>query len=1840
MRTLPTLAVVVLILGIMAISADAQAATQLTLTVGAQPVCGGSNTPTVGVPVTARLTSNGVGVSGVLVVVTLGGGSSPSQIQTFTNTNGEVTNLAVTWNTPNTPAAPRILEARFNGNPQFQASSTQYSLVVNPATSALSATSVPLTGISTVAYTASVTLSRTSATLATLANVAVTFTFTAPGGGVTTLNTNTNNLGVATTSLVLTAAMVGNLQLSVTAAGVPVTGQSTACVSSPPTLQRTIVVTAALEARIEVEDVAATCSVAYTATARFTDSVTGATLPALTGVSWSNPSPAGLCVPSVTGTNAQGLAVCTFTTQTTSVSGNYNVVYTGTPGVPPRLARSASAAVSVRKCKTRLTVTSSPANSQFVLGSGVRTYLVALQRDETVTTNLGIAFPCVLSASVNGAAPVVVGTFNTNTGGSVTVVYAPSVPGTHALTLSFAGTPTCYDGSSVSLGTTAVFQKVLLDFDPSHTFGVCSPTAGPTLTTTLRSALTLGTPLAPADTAVPVVFDYSVPWSNPAVPADSYSGNTASLTTRGGFATSELGIATSARILAASAFSLFLATSSGGINVDIVSSGGARLEIQQAASSLTFVNPITTASVGQTVSFTATLRRAEAPVQTLPLNGPVVFTLTAPDGVTLYTAQSDTDANGDATVSFPVLTQTGDYAVYASFEAATGPYPGTNLLSCVGRTDSALAIFNSKTNIKVSLQPVSGVCGTDLPFVATVTRTDGSAVSGAPLTVTINALGGVYSCSNPTNAAGISTCTIFLDAAIDGSVDAVAVVSPTTEFGGATSDPVSVMVSTAPSSLAAVTVPATALVSDGLLVSTVIKRVSTNAGIEGLVSFTLVGPEGPNSITVVQQSRSTLGTGAVSTTFPLVARGRFKVSASFVGDTCLQGSATAQASVTIYQRVILAASAQASFCSDTLPVVCNLYAGPEGASKPITGQTVSFEFRNSANVLTPASGSAVTDAGVATLPRVFNPIGTYSLTCRFSNFADYFVNSAGVNAQSQITVPIVVSLIATQLQQLTPGAGWLVDTAMPTNIKLLLTSLPQPRTSPSGESIVIRLSPPSGQGSSTTVTDNTDSNGVATTTFGSSRFPVRGQYTLTSSFAQHNCYAAATTLVSPLTVYQRVKVALTAAQGTCGKAVTYSGQLTTQPEDDGLGNQQVVLNFGGAAPSVTLTTNGGGWYSYTVTIAHAGTYTVTATFSNPSNLYTNNAGDMPPQPEVATGTSVIASATTSLSSPSLSASTIYITNTVTVSSTLQRTSSPSGNVAGVDVSFVLTRVSDGAVVTLTDATNSNGYATVTFPSSAFEVVSQYTVVAKYAGSVCLAPVTSSSRTITMKQKTSLTMTSFTGTCDGALVSATLKAIPGPPAPPGAPVGGLTIKFTSGSKQCSGVTDSTGLASCNLVLSASGTYTVYANFYDSGIYEDSSTSATGTITKTGTTVVYSGRTTSVVGQTAAHAIFARGQGATLAAHLVSSASAAIAGRSVTLTVGTGSKAESCTGSTSSTGDVSCTTDNVYLALGPLTPISVSFAGDSCYTSSANSAVALIFAFPSYGAFAHGDEVVTPLRTFLAPDWFAKNPMSRSSLTNDNFKGFGRDIRSANGWKIAYPVCSGYVNAGERDHKYLPVGIPEYIGIVRTSTAFYDPKTGAAGPQETNDCSSNPCQHGGSCRNNYGGGYFCNCPTWWHGRRCEKPGYGDDDDDDDDRRGNGKGDGSWPHGNCNPSDSTIDAPTIVVLKVSSGGYCNGYANRLNDGHWDGDDGHDDHHGSSSVGGYHGSDNDHHHDDDEDDDHRRQGYHRSGNRNIWEDLLNLLHNNKPKPNSLPAGTIISSCGSDKTLKGEGTFVATYCP
>lgn len=245
-----------------------------------------------------------------------------------------------------------------------------------------------------------------------------------------------------------------------------------------------------------------------------------------------------------------------------------------------------------------------------------------------------------------------------------------------------------------------------------------------------------------------------------------------------------------------------------------------------------------------------------------------------------------------------------------------------------------------------------------------------------------------------------------------------------------------------------------------------------------------------------------------------------------------------------------------------------------------------------------------------------------------------------------------------------------------------------------------------------------------------------------------------------------------------------------------------------------------------------------------------------------------------------------------------------------------------------------------------------------------------------------------------------------------PVSGEGISFTlNGTGSCSGTTDANGAVLCLLNPNeAAGSYPITASFGGDLTHDPSTTTKPFTVNREETTTTYTGPT-----------VIANGSSTTLSATLKEDGTTPISGRSVTLTLGP----QSCIGTTSAAGVISCAI-TVIQPLGPET-LGASFAGDGNYLpSSATGQSAMVFAWPSNGAFVLGDKTVagasqTTTLTFWSSSWSSLNLLS-GGPTPSGFKGF------ANMLSPTPAACGGSWTTNSGNSPPPPSTVPTYMGVI--------------------------------------------------------------------------------------------------------------------------------------------------------------------------------------------------------------------
>ena len=189
----------------------------------------------------------------------------------------------------------------------------------------------------------------------------------------------------------------------------------------------------------------------------------------------------------------------------------------------------------------------------------------------------------------------------------------------------------------------------------------------------------------------------------------------------------------------------------------------------------------------------------------------------------------------------------------------------------------------------------------------------------------------------------------------------------------------------------------------------------------------------------------------------------------------------------------------------------------------------------------------------------------------------------------------------------------------------------------------------------------------------------------------------------------------------------------------------------------------------------------------------------------------------------------------------------------------------------------------------------------------------------------------------------------------------------------------------------------------------------TVTREETTTTYTGPTVILVG----------GSGVTLTATLLEDGTTpTVPSELVTMSIG----AQSCSGMTDATGTASCTI--VFTGALGSQPISASFAGDTYYLPSADTGkTAIVFAFPSRGAFVLGDTTAATAGSAVVT-WWGSKWAKLNELTGGDapsaFKGFAETI----GLPTSTPPtsCGSAWQTSGGNSSSPPSSVPPYMGVV--------------------------------------------------------------------------------------------------------------------------------------------------------------------------------------------------------------------
>ncbi len=505
---------------------------------------------------------------------------------------------------------------------------------------------------------------------------------------------------------------------------------------------------------------------------------------------------------------------------------------------------------------------------------------------------------------------------------------------------------------------------------------------------------------------------------------------------------------------------------------------------------------------------------------------------------------------------------------------------------------------------------------------------------------------------------------------------------------------------------------------------------------------------------------------------------------------------------------------------------------------------------------------------------------------------------------------------------------------------------------------------------------------VVTNGFPSTSFPISVEPATTIVFASGVTSADYTDAVTVSATLTSGGTALT------GKTVTF------------------VLGNGGGAETCSAPTNGFGTASCSITPNQVpGLYVLTAAFAGDSS----------------DGASSVSEPFTILKEDTAVAITGPVTSDYTDPVTVvAQLTDPTGGAAipGKSLTFVLGSGA-GTETCVTGPTDASGNASCSItptqvPGGSYTLTATFAGDAFYLGSSKGVPFT-----IT-REETALAFTAASATTsdyhDAATVQAQLTT-------DGNPFPGNSLTFVLGSgvttETCAtGSTDASGKASCSITPNqAAGPYTLTATFAGNAYYLPSSVNVPFTITHEEDTLAFTASSPTVI---------ANGHPATFSATLLEDGTTPPIpfGQTVTVTLGTGVTAQTCSGTTTATGLATCTIASVNQPLGP-NIVGAKFAGDPYYLPSSTSEPVIDFAFLASGSMIIGnlDAATGTGVEFWGAQWSTLNTLSGGPAPN-SFKGFADNSLQS---------CGGNWSTRPGNSSKPPATLPSYMGVIASTAA---------------------------------------------------------------------------------------------------------------------------------------------------------------------------------------------------------------
>ena len=523
-----------------------------------------------------------------------------------------------------------------------------------------------------------------------------------------------------------------------------------------------------------------------------------------------------------------------------------------------------------------------------------------------------------------------------------------------------------------------------------------------------------------------------------------------------------------------------------------------------------------------------------------------------------------------------------------------------------------------------------------------------------------------------------------------------------------------------------------------------------------------------------------------------------------------------------------------------------------------------------------------------------------------------------------------------------------------------------------------------------------------------------GPIPVTASFAGDAYYQMASA-ASTVNLPEGTKLTVTPTSGTYSGSTPVSATLVNTTTNQPVSGEPVTFTLN-STQTCTATTNANGVATCPITPNEpTGTYSLTASFGGDSSSMPQLVATSSPS------TFTVTPASTSLTYTG--PTTVTNGQSVTLSGTLT-TNEPS---AGTDVSgktVTFTVGSGSSLQSCTAVTNSSGVAACTI-TSVNQSTGTVAITSSFGGDTYYQSSTTPS---TAKVLTPTTLTVNAGTSDFAdagTVSAKLTN-----SVTGVAIGGEPVTLTlNGTQSCTATTNASGVASCSITPNeATATYKLTAAFAGDTTKAPQLFASNGAnsyvVTLEETAIAYTGPS-----------LATSGMPFTMSANLTTDGSP-LGGRTVLMTLGSGTTAQSCSGTTNSSGNASCTIANVNQTAGTA-PISVAFAGDTYYRPASASGCVTTAAAPDAGAFVVGDiSAGTPPATMpsLASNGNQVNFWGSQTWKTNQFSGVDNAPASMKGYIDNAPpsyTCGSTWTSDPGNSSHPPSTIPVNLLVVVSS-----------------------------------------------------------------------------------------------------------------------------------------------------------------------------------------------------------------